>query len=814
MATAISERLKNQAAETAGMSRVYNRRGRVLSGYGGTLGGYTMSLQKNNADKEDQIMQNKYENGEIGIDEMIAYLTKTSNRAWLSTEDKKLLTQTIGQMRLKKDDADYLDKYNSGTITAKQYLAYKEQRLSKLNVGSALYDSISTDVEQLKKAAGKEDLNDYYKREAARISNLDDATSQYAGYENLYRELSTKANSYGLTNEANDYLAKAGEYKIESNKAAETLKSNNVKQEKASLIDGINLAINSYVNNEMSPQEFSGLLDQFQSKAIGGGHTDLLKDLNSWSNNAREDIQYGKSFDRGGDRIKGPGVGTGGVATYDIYGNYVSGGGSSSGGGDINYTGGGSIPNVGGGSIPNVGGGSDFIGPPAPTTQKQTDTTQHQSPDIEDKTFAESIQTLQNELAGGSLSSADYLSDLASVLADRKDDLDYRLSLLSGKNQNSKVYYQGTNQKISAVITDIQKELNDDWTASLGVDAPDYAKVGINDIYNEISKNPGNLAVVMTEALTTGGFSAVGSNATPLVVRKLPGMSDNYVTDENGINYKINEQTSKEVISSDDYFKLKDEEKANYKVDPTGAGFQKIKDRYIDVSDPKTGQFIRYNLNADNSIKSALYNGTDDVTEATGGKLLSIAGVIKQAESLKKQYDEQVLSEQQTLADKKKSMPNQLGLVGDKNKPFGATKLNLPSEALSPTNTNSIGGNIKLEGNLPLDTSKPVESTIVKPTFANTQAKLDLTPEQNSSAGASINKIMTNYEATKPITNGIITPTAKQNQTNLENKLQIATPTPIANPSGVKINLDQSYAPPTVEKKTSLWDKIKGLFSR
>lgn len=809
MASAVSERLRNQAEKSAGINRVYGMRGRVLTGFGGTLGGYTMSLQKTNADKEDQIMQNKYSNGEISIDEMISYLTKTSNRAWLSTEDKKLLMQTIGQMRDKKTDADYADKYSSGTITAKQYLMYKQQRLSGLAPGSALYDSISTDVDQLKKAAAKEDLNTYFKKEAARISNLSDASSQYFGYENLYREMSNKANSAGLTDEANDYLSKAGEYKIEADKAKETLKTATIKQDKEKLINQINLAINSYVNNEVSPQQFSAMLDQFQSTAISGGHTDLLKDLNTWSNDAREDIQYGKAWDRGGTRIKGPGVGVG-SATYDIYGNLVESGGSSgnSGGGTVSSGG-----NISGGIGPQQQN-SGVILPNAGGPSVQQDTTKHQSPDIEDKNFKESINQLNSELSAGTISSSDYLSDLSAVLADRKDDLEYRLSLLSGKKPNSKVFYDGSNQKVSTVIAAINKELNDDWTASLGVDAPDYAKVGINDIYNEVSKNPGNLAVVMTEALTTGGFSAVGSEASPLVVRKLPGMNENYVVDENGINHKVNELTSNEVIPSEEYFKLSDAEKANYKVSSTGAGFQKIKDRYIDVNDPKTGQFIRYRLNADNTIQSAMLNDSEDVTQQIGGKLLSIAGVTKQAEELKKQSDAQLIEEQKTLAEKKNLSPKQLNVVGVKPND-SSIKLNLNPETLSPTSAQKGGSNINLDGNTPLDSTKPVSPTIIKPTFENKQVKLNLTPEQNSSAGAEINKIITN---TPQVITSTTSPSVIKSQQEAANKtaqtLKIATPTPISNPSGLKINLDSSYAPPTVQKKTSLWDKITGLFKR
>jgi len=811
MATAVSERLKNQAAETGGMTRVYNRRGRVLSGYGGTLGGYTMSLQKNNADKEDQIMQNKYENGEIGIDEMIQYLTKTSNRAWLSNEDKKLLMQTVGQMNNKKTDNDYADKYNSGAITAKQYLAYKQNRLTGVNQGSALYDSLSTDVEQLKKAASKEDLNTYFKSEAARISNLGDTTSQYAGYENLYREMSNKANVAGLTDEANDYLTKAGEYKIETDKAKETLQTANTKQEKANLIDKINLAINSYVNNEISPQEFSGILDQFQSTAVSSGHTDLLKDLNTWGNDVREDVQYGKAWDRGGDRIKGPGVGTG-SATYDIYGNLVEGtgggGGSSSGGSGGISTGGGTTQNNGV-ILPNAGG---------PPTQQ--DTTQHQSPDIEDKTFKDSITQLNNELSSGSISSTDYLSDLSTVLADRKDDLDYRLGILSGKNQNSKVYYNGSNQKISNVIESINKELNDDWTSALGVDAPDYAKVGINDIYNEVSQNPGNLTVVMTDALTTGGFSAVGSQATPLVIRKLPGMNENYIADENGINHKINEIKSNEFIDGVNYSNLKPEEQKNYKFDTTSGGYQKINDKYVDIKDPTTGQFLRYWINNDNTIKSVQLNGEQDINEeyksAGVNGIVSLLSLSKQTENINKQVEDQKISEQQTLIEKKANEPRQLGLVGENKTPVGATKLNILPETISKTGTNPVPGNVSINGNMPLDSTEVITPTIVKPTFASQQTPLNLTPQQNITAGASINKAITSIPQTiTPTTNPSVIKTQQDTANKTAQTLKLATPVSIPNPSGTKINLGQNYAPPVIQqKKSSLWDKITGLFKR
>jgi hypothetical protein len=301
-----------------------------------------------------------------------------------------------------------------------------------------------------------------------------------------------------------------------------------------------------------------------------------------------------------------------------------------------------------------------------------------------------------------------------------------------------------------------------------------------------------------------------------LVVRKLPGMSDNYATDENGINYKINEQTSKEVISSDDYFKLKDEEKANYKVDPSGAGFQKVKDRYIDVTDPKSGQFIRYRLNADNTIQSAMLNDNEDVTEATGGKLLSITGITKQAENLKKQYDEQTLEAEKTLAQKKLEMPRQLGLAGEKNVPIGTTKLNIPIDSISPTGKDSVNGNINIEGNIPLDPSKPVTPTIVKPTFASTQTKLNLTPEQNTSAGAAINKAITSIPQIITSTTSPSVIKSQQAEANKKaNTLRLATPTPISNPSNTKITLDESYAPPAAPtKKKTLWETITGLFKR
>lgn len=799
MANAVADRLRNQAEKSLGMSRVYNRRGRVLSGYGGTLGGYTMSLQKNNADKEDQIMQNKYANGEVGIDEMISYLTNTGNRAWLSNEDKKLLFQTIGQMKDKKADADYADKYSSGTITARQYLIYKQQRLAGINAGSPLYDSISTDVEQLKKAAGKEDLNTYFKKEAARISNLGDSTSQYMGYENLYREMSTKANGFGLADEANDYLTKAGEYKIEADKAKETLKTAGVKQEKAGLVDKINLAINSYVNNEITPQDFAGVLDQFQSEAVGGGHTDLLKELNTWSNNTREDIQYGKAWDRGGQRTKGPGVGGG--STVDIYGNLIEGGGgssSSSGGGSIGYTGGGSLGN--GVILPNAGG--------TPSVQ---DENKHQSPEIEDATFKESYTNLTNELNSGAINTSQYMEDLALILADRKTDLDYRIGILSNQKPTAKVYYDGVKQKASAVIEKLNKELNDDWTLALGVDAPDYAKVGINDIYNEVSNNPSNLTVVMNQALTTGGFSAAGSQGTPLIVKRLPGMEGDYIADSNGINRKVNLVKSSDVIDGVSYTNLKPDEQKNYKFDAMAGGYQKVNDKYVDIQD-KDGQFLRYWLNGDNTVKSVQLNGNEDLNEdyknagATGLVPLSVLG--KQINDLRKQAEQQTISEQKTLMEKKATDPKQFSLTpADTQKPV-LNVGNLPN--------NNINGNLKIDAGTPLNANQPVTPTVVKPTFATQQTEAPiLTPAQNKNFG-------TNYAASpaaeSKIVSGSSTPTQIKASNQAATKLQLASEQikPIATSTKINFTPQQvaSMAPPVIQKKTSLWDKITGLFKR
>jgi hypothetical protein len=408
------------------------------------------------------------------------------------------------------------------------------------------------------------------------------------------------------------------------------------------------------------------------------------------------------------------------------------------------------------------------------------------------------------------------MEDLALILADRKTDLDYRIGLLSGKKPTAKVYYDGVKQKASAVIEKLNKELNDDWTLALGVDAPDYAKVGINEIYNEVSKNPSNLTVVMNQALTTGGFSAAGSQGTSLIVKKLPGMEGDYISDVNGINRKINLVKSNEAIDGVSYTNLSPEEQKNYKFDAMAGGYQKVNDKYIDIQD-KDGQFLRYWLNGDNSVKSVQLNGNEDINEdykqsgATGLVPLSVLG--KQINDLKKQTEERTLNDQKTLVEKtaaeKAAMPKQLGLTQPNNQKPVLNMGNLPKA--------NVEGNIKIDAGTPLNSNQSVGPTIVKPTFASKQVELpQLTPSQNQNFGTSFAA----SQASQPkILTSTSTPAQAKANTQAASKLQLASEQlkPIATSTKLNFTPQQTaeMAPPVVEqKKPSLWDKITSLFRR
>lgn len=113
------------------------------------------------------------------------------------------------------------------------------------------------------------------------------------------------------------------------NKQAYEVKSTKetVEQGKNDLVDRINIAYNQYHDGTITAQDFLANLDAFEREAITGKYTDLLDNMNKLTDYVREDVVYGKDWSRGGNRIKGPGVGTGGYSVDPITGEISGSGG-------------------------------------------------------------------------------------------------------------------------------------------------------------------------------------------------------------------------------------------------------------------------------------------------------------------------------------------------------------------------------------------------------------------------------------------------------------------------------------------------------
>lgn len=444
MISTLAYRSQLQSEKTAGLSRFGSMRGRVLTGFGGDLAGYNTNLIQSRAAQEDQLMQKKYDRGEISYDELLSYLTKTTERSWLSKEEKDLLKSNIEDLKIKYEDEKVANEYNSGRMTAADVATYQRSKLAKMLPGTPVYENQLSEVAKWDKTDKTNKAKEYVAKEEARIAGIADQSQAYSDKASVYRQAANLYRQAGDVTTAYSYEEAANSADIAKQQYDEQTATRTSEQGRSDLVDNLNIAYNDYHDGRITGQEFLSLLDGFERTAINNKYTDLLDNMNKFVDMVNEDITRGKTT-------------------------------KSSSGGDL-YT----------GSVSTT---------PSTTTGgvKTQVPEEQQTPEQQDQAFKDGFAQVNREILDGSISKQEYIQSVQDLISARKDDLENRKATLE-QYGNKKVYYNGTKTSAKKLIADIDDELNNNWGKILGMTESEVGSAGTNDMGMAIQGDVANIA--------------------------------------------------------------------------------------------------------------------------------------------------------------------------------------------------------------------------------------------------------------------------------------------------------------------------------
>lgn len=434
--SAVAYRQQLQNEKFGAISRLFARGGgRTMTGFGGDLAGYNTSLIKKRADLEDQLMQKKYENGEISLDEMVAYLKKAATRSWVSPEEQKLIYANIQDMQMQKQDEVMNNRYKAGEVTAREMSQYMKNKLTSMNPGSTLYQNTLAASQEWEQSANREDVQLEEARKMAEVSAIEDPKEQALALEKAYDELADIARAKGFEEEAYGYEVKANNAKAKVTDIKEQESTNSAKNDRNNLISEFNLAVNDYHDNKLTGEQFLAKIDEMERKAISSGQSDLLNDFNQWIDSTREDMIYGKAWNRGGTRRGKAGAGSGASDA----GSWVK----------------------------------------------------------DDKDYKERIGAMKDALLKGEITPQDYKEGMGMLLSNRADTLNQRIELLSNMDPTARIRY-GSNKQVQTVMNELETELLENWGKPLGMTAAQANNVGLDAFAQDLAANGSAYVPVMS----------------------------------------------------------------------------------------------------------------------------------------------------------------------------------------------------------------------------------------------------------------------------------------------------------------------------
>ena len=586
MISTLAYRSKLTSEKNAGLNRFSGSRGRVLSGFGGDLAGYNTNLIKSRAAQEDQLMQKKYDRGEISFDELMAHLTKAANREWLSIEEKQLLKSEVQDLKVKYEDEQVAKEYNSGRMKAADVATYQRSKLATMLPGNPVYENQLSEIAKWEKEDKVNRAKEYVAKEEARIAGMSDQNEAYSNQSSVYRQAANMFRAAGDTMTAYQYDEAANAADV--NKQAYEVKSakETSEQGKNDLVDSINIAYNQYHDGQIDGQTFLAQLDGFERQAITGKYTDLLDNMNKLTDYVREDVVYGKDWSRGGNRIGGPKTSGGG--SYDEFTGEWTGGGDGTSTGGTTYSVGTGIKGAG-----NTIGG---IGTPQTNPSNVNKT-----PGQLDEEFKTAINEFNNQVLDGKLSKKEYVTGIQVQIEDRKNVLEERRAKYQALG-NKKVMWNGSKTSAKNIVKDIDDELNNNWGKLLGKNETESGSAGINDMVTELSGDIDNV-VNGLDLIISQPKNVVGADYTPQLSTKNP-LSIGYLEDTQGRRFKIQNQKTEDVLDYATFMSMVNSEtikQEEYEPKSDGTYIKKGSVRWVDMPS-EGGDSARYFLDEKDKI--------------------------------------------------------------------------------------------------------------------------------------------------------------------------------------------------------------------
>lgn len=391
-------------------------RRRVLAPQNNTIA----SISRKSVLKETEIMVRRYNDGEVGNDEMMQFLETTRNNPGLNESDRSDIENQIRDftLRIAKDnlEARYKNTIEGSAeriMAGQQLAAFYESRANNLEPGTPAQSQALENAGIWKQRVMQDQVAIQKRARAMERARMEQQVNMYpsntsenaAMKAEMFRQLADQAMQDGDELAAQRFLAQANYEETRAGEVARREEEQAVKQfqtaNRKQIVDAMNILADQYNDGGIDENQYLEALVVVDQRINELGDTALALSLNRTVNTVQ------KNLEKGGLRR----------------GTTASG-----------------LPTV-------LGKG--------PVGNQSTDW------DQSDYNYSDNLQTLQSALQSGEIDAQDYQENLMAVVSERQKQIDSRLetlSALAAENPNQKITYEGRKQRVGDLVQSVQRE--------------------------------------------------------------------------------------------------------------------------------------------------------------------------------------------------------------------------------------------------------------------------------------------------------------------------------------------------------------------
>lgn len=526
MANARLQQLLEQRRASRGQS--FGDRRRILAPTNNAIS----SISKRTVTSELDVMVKKYNEGQIGNEEMRSFLQKTVSNSALAPNDRQDVETQLRDFddRIQKDalEAAYKAAPESTLVqvnAARALADYYKNRAAKMAPGTpvqsqnlqsaAEWDQKVVDVQNSAQKKARQNLRYSQEKEVNALpSNSSERASAKA---EMYKKLYDQAVADGDATDANKYAAYYQQEVTSANELAvredERSTKESINAEKTDLRNTLGALQNAYHDGQIDENTYLQALSEISPRIDATNDYGLINTLNRTTDIIQKNLNKG-GLQRGTSSV-------GGLPT--VLGKGKGGKGS--------------------------GGGSGVL----------TDW------DQQDFDYSDSLRKLQDGLRKGKLSTQDYKENLMKVVEQRVKDIEAQtaaVEAIAQENPNAKVLYNGKKTRAADVLESLSTEYskletqagailygNPKNLALVMVGPKEFSKAG--DV-TKSGKSFSTYELVDTANMPKdeytrdleGVYHPVLQRERPLTLEEQANVYNNTYTDTNGKTYKVRTDAS------------------------------------------------------------------------------------------------------------------------------------------------------------------------------------------------------------------------------------------------------------------------------